>query len=80
MIFVRHVTLVDDVTGLFFDEILLFIGLRVWRLPKVSIGRAGKRKSLLTFMSEEDISKEICEDFGFRSSGRSSSPKSLPSF
>jgi len=30
------VTLVDGVTGLFFDEILLFIGWRVRRLLKVS--------------------------------------------
>jgi len=37
MFFEIHVTLVDDVTGLFFDEILLFIAWRVWRLLKVSI-------------------------------------------
>jgi hypothetical protein len=36
MFFEIHVTLVDDVTGLFFDEILLFIWWRVWRLLKVS--------------------------------------------
>jgi len=36
MFFEIHVTLVDEVTGLFFDKILLFIGWRVWRLPKVS--------------------------------------------
>ena len=36
MLFETHVTLVDDVTGLFFDEILLFIGWRVCRLLKVS--------------------------------------------
>ena len=32
-----HVTLVDGVTGLFFDEIPLFTGWRVWRLLKVSM-------------------------------------------
>ena len=36
MFFEIHVTLVDGVTGLFSDEILLFIGYRVWRLLKVS--------------------------------------------
>ena len=37
MFFEIHVTLIDGVTGLFFDEILLFIGWRVWRLLKVSM-------------------------------------------
>ena len=37
MFFEIHMTLVDGVTGLFFDEILLFIGWRVWRLLKVSM-------------------------------------------
>ena len=35
MFFEIHVTLIDGVTGLLFDEILLFIGWRVWRLLKV---------------------------------------------
>ena len=37
MFFKIHVTLVDGVTGLFFDKILLFIGSRVRRLHKVSM-------------------------------------------
>ena len=37
MFFEIHVTLVDGVTGLFLDEILLFVGWRVWRLLKVSM-------------------------------------------
>jgi hypothetical protein len=37
MFFEIHVTFVDGVTGLFFDEILLFIGWRVWRLLNVSM-------------------------------------------
>ena len=52
MFFEIHVTGVNDVTGLFFDEIFLFIGWRVWRLLKVS-----------TFaMLEEKMPTSISED------------------
>ena len=37
MFFEIHVTLIDGVTGLFFDKILLFMEWRVWRLLKVSM-------------------------------------------
>ena len=36
MFFEIHVTLIDGVTGLFFDEILFFIGWTVWTLLDVS--------------------------------------------
>jgi hypothetical protein len=52
MFFEIHVTLVDGVTGLFFDEILLFlfIGWRVWRLIKVStLATLAREKANLDF-------------------------------
>jgi hypothetical protein len=52
MFFEIHVTLVDGITGLFFNEILLFffIGLRVWRLLKVStLAMLAREKANLDF-------------------------------
>ena len=45
-------TSVNDVTRLFFDEILLFIGWRVWRLLKVSTFAMFEEKKL-TSISED---------------------------
>ena len=42
--------LVDGVTGLFFDETLLFIGWRVWRLLKVNkLATLAREKADLDF-------------------------------
>ena len=48
MFYERHVTLVDGVAGLFFDEILLLIGWRFERLLKVStlVTLAGEKADL----------------------------------
>ena len=45
MFFEIHVTLIDGVTGLFFDEILLFVGWRVRRLLKVSMSHTLARET-----------------------------------
>jgi len=50
MFFEIHVTLIDDVTGLFFDEIFLFIGWGVWRLLNVStLAMLAREKANLVF-------------------------------
>ena len=52
MFFEIHVTLIDGVTWLFLDGILLFVGWRVWRLLKVSTFAMFEEKKL-TSISED---------------------------